>query len=78
MEEQIEVIVRNTVGYFEAEDKSSFMRGANVGYSKAKEYYETQISELQKRLEMAEDLNTEARNDFRTLTDLIDKYGRQD
>lgn len=45
--------IKNTVGFVESANSIEFMKGANIAYSRAEDYYSKEIHQLQLRLDNA-------------------------
>ena len=75
---QVELEVKDTVGYNEAENKKSFMTGVSVAISKLEVKYEEQINNLVLQLRYANQNSEMYKKDLKSLTSIIQKYSEND
>lgn len=70
----IKNIVKDTVGYAEAENKESFNVGASVAFSKAEDYYEKIIKDLVMQRDGYKSAAEQYRSDLTNLSTIIKRY----
>lgn len=63
-----------TLGHAEAEDKKSFVTGAEVGISITKRHFEPMIENYKKALDYEQQRFEELENDIKTLVGILQKY----
>lgn len=69
---------KGTIGYSEAENKESFMTGADVALRLSEHYYEEKIKQLQRRLDGCESVSKIYAEDLTTLASIIKRYSNDD
>lgn len=74
LREKIRVDIQRTAGYSEAENKKSFMVGADVAFSLASEHYSKEIKSLKELSETYKTMYESVSKDMNTLTGIIGKY----
>jgi hypothetical protein len=70
----IELKTKDTIGYSEAENKKSFMRGVSVAISKMEDVYNDKIKNLELQLKYTKENGETYKKDLKTLASIIDKY----
>jgi hypothetical protein len=75
---QVELEVKETVGYSEADDKKSFMTGVSVAISKLEIKYKRQIEGLEQQLKYSK-INSETyEKDLKTLASIVNRYSENE
>ena len=74
----IEAQAKDTIGHEEAENKISFLVGVSVATSKAWEYFEEQIKDLEIERNTYRTMHQEVKSDIVKLCSIIERYSDKD
>lgn len=67
-------MVKGTVGYNESDNKTEFIKGANVAYSRLSKHYKPIIDAAIKDRDYWKELHQKTLEDMHTLTRIIERY----
>ncbi len=74
----IELEAKDTIGYYEAENKESFMVGVSVAFGKIKIRHDNEMAALKTQLGGYKSLYEDAIADLKTLASIINRYSDND
>lgn len=74
LREKIELEVKNTIGYKEAENKESFMVGVQVALSLAEKYNKNEIEKLERQSKMFLSYYETTLRDLKTVSNIVNRY----